>query len=102
DGIRDFHVTGVQTCALPIFSQAEKIVFPLVLCVLVGMLLPDAAPLIGMFAFGNLLRECGVVDRLADTTRNALINIVTIALGLTEIGRASCRERVYRSVSARP
>lgn len=64
-------------------SQAEKIVFPLVLCVLVGLLLPDAAPLIGMFAFGNLLRECGVVDRLADTTRNALINIVTIALGLT-------------------
>src|SRR5690554_1369913 len=64
-------------------SQAEKIVFPLVLCVLIGLLLPDAAPLIGMFAFGNLLRECGVVDRLADTTRNALINIVTIALGLT-------------------
>lgn len=64
-------------------GQVEKIVFPLVLCLLVGMLLPDAAPLIGMFAFGNLLRECGVVDRLADTSRNALINIVTIALGLT-------------------
>ncbi|MBU3057978.1 sodium ion-translocating decarboxylase subunit beta [Pseudomonas indica] len=64
-------------------SQAEKIVFPLVLCLLVGLLLPDAAPLVGMFAFGNLLRECGVVERLADTSRNALINIVTIALGLT-------------------
>lgn len=64
-------------------SQVEKIVFPLVLCLLVGLLLPDAAPLVGMFAFGNLLRECGVVDRLADTSRNALINIVTIALGLT-------------------
>lgn len=64
-------------------GQAEKIVFPLSLCLLVGLLLPDAAPLIGMFAFGNLLRECGVVDRLADTARNALINIVTIALGLT-------------------
>ncbi|EWC39786.1 sodium ion-translocating decarboxylase subunit beta [Pseudomonas stutzeri] len=64
-------------------SQTEKIVFPLVLCLLVGLLLPDAAPLVGMFAFGNLLRECGVVDRLADTSRNALINIVTIALGLT-------------------
>ena len=63
-------------------SQVEKIVFPLVLCLLVGLLLPDAAPLVGMFAFGNLLRECGVVDRLADTSRNALINIVTIALGL--------------------
>ncbi|MBU1329701.1 MAG: sodium ion-translocating decarboxylase subunit beta [Gammaproteobacteria bacterium] len=64
-------------------SQVEKIVFPLVLCLMIGMLLPDAAPLIGMFAFGNLLREAGVVERLADTSRNALINIVTIALGLT-------------------
>ncbi|MAB97489.1 MAG: glutaconyl-CoA decarboxylase subunit beta [Pseudomonadaceae bacterium] len=64
-------------------SQVEKIVFPLVLCLLVGMLLPDAAPLVGMFAFGNLLREAGVVERLADTSRNALINVVTICLGLT-------------------
>lgn len=64
-------------------GQAEKTVFPLMLALLVGLLLPDAAPLVGMFAFGNLLRECGVVDRLADTSRNALINIVTIALGLT-------------------
>lgn len=64
-------------------GQVEKIVFPLMLALLVGLLLPDAAPLVGMFAFGNLLRECGVVERLADTTRNALINIVTIALGLT-------------------
>ncbi len=64
-------------------SQVEKIVFPLVLCLLVGMLLPDAAPLVGMFAFGNLLLESGVVERLADTSRNALINIVTIFLGLT-------------------
>lgn len=64
-------------------GQAEKIVFPLVLCLLIGLLLPDAAPLVGMFAFGNLMRECGVVERLADTSRNALINIVTIGLGLT-------------------
>ncbi len=64
-------------------SQTEKIIFPLVLCLLIGMLLPDAAPLVGMFAFGNLMRESGVVERLADTSRNALINIVTIALGLT-------------------
>ena len=64
-------------------GQAEKIVFPLMLALMVGLLLPDAAPLVGMFAFGNLLREAGVVDRLADTSRNALINIVTIALGLT-------------------
>lgn len=64
-------------------GQAEKIIFPLVLCLLIGMLLPDAAPLVGMFAFGNLMRESGVVERLADTSRNALINIVTIGLGLT-------------------
>lgn len=64
-------------------GPVEKTVFPIMLALLIGLLLPDAAPLIGMFAFGNLLRECGVVDRLADTTRNALINIVTIALGLT-------------------
>ncbi|MBF6624135.1 MAG: sodium ion-translocating decarboxylase subunit beta [Pseudomonas stutzeri] len=64
-------------------GHVEKIIFPLMLALLIGMLLPDAAPLVGMFAFGNLLRECGVVDRLADTTRNALINIVTILLGLT-------------------
>ena len=63
-------------------GKTEKIIFPLVLLLLISLLLPDAAPLIGMFCFGNLMRECGVVERLADTTRNALINIVTIALGL--------------------
>ncbi len=63
-------------------SQVERIVFPLLLLLLVAFLLPSAAPLLGMFCFGNLMRECGVVDRLADTTRNALINIVTIMLGL--------------------
>jgi oxaloacetate decarboxylase beta subunit len=63
-------------------SSAEKIVFPLTLLVLVALLLPDAAPLLGMFCFGNLMRECGVVDRLSNTTQNALINVVTIFLGL--------------------
>lgn len=63
-------------------SRLEKIVFPLVLLVLVAMFLPDAAPLLGMFCFGNLMRECGVVERLTDTAQNALINIVTIVLGL--------------------
>ncbi len=63
-------------------SKAEKIVFPLTLLVLVAMLLPDAAPLLGMFCFGNLMKECGVVSRLSDTVQNALINIVTIFLGL--------------------
>ncbi|GGI92664.1 sodium ion-translocating decarboxylase subunit beta [Halopseudomonas pertucinogena] len=71
----------VMTQLRPV-SQVEKIIFPLVLLLLISLLLPDAAPLIGMFCLGNLMRECGVVERLADTTRNALINIVTIALGL--------------------
>lgn len=63
-------------------TKAEKIVFPILLLLLVALLLPSAAPLIGMLAFGNLMRECGVVDRLSDTTQNALINTVTIFLGL--------------------
>lgn len=63
-------------------SKTEKIVFPIVLLLLVAMFLPSAAPLLGMFCFGNLMRECGVVDRLSDTSQNALINIVTIFLGL--------------------
>jgi oxaloacetate decarboxylase beta subunit len=64
-------------------TKAERIIFPLVLLLLVALLLPSAAPLIGMLAFGNLMRECGVVDRLSDTTQNALINTVTIFLGLS-------------------
>ncbi len=64
-------------------SKLEKIVFPLLLLILVALFLPDAAPLLGMFCFGNLMRECGVVERLSDTAQNALINIVTIVLGLS-------------------
>ena len=63
-------------------GKVEKIVFPLLLLLLVAFMLPDAAPLLGMFCFGNLMRESGVVDRLSDTTQNALINVVTIFLGL--------------------
>jgi oxaloacetate decarboxylase beta subunit len=63
-------------------SQTEKMIFPLVLLMLVALMVPSAAPLLGMFCFGNLMRECGVVDRLSDTTQNALINITTIFLGL--------------------
>ncbi len=64
-------------------TKLEKILFPIVLLILVALLLPDAAPLLGMFCFGNLMRECGVVDRLSDTAQNALINVVTIFLGLS-------------------
>lgn len=64
-------------------SNREKILFPIILLLLVALLLPDAAPLLGMFCFGNLMRVSGVVERLSDTTQNALINIVTIVLGLS-------------------
>lgn len=64
-------------------SKREKIAFPIVVLIAVALFLPDAAPLLGMFCFGNLMRECGVVERLSDTAQNALINIVTIFLGLS-------------------
>lgn len=63
-------------------SRAEKICFPLTVLILVALFLPSAAPLLGMFCFGNLMKECGVVERLSDTAQNALINTVTIFLGL--------------------
>lgn len=64
-------------------GRREKIVFPVCLLILVALFLPAAAPLLGMFCLGNLMRECGVVNRLSDTAQNALINIVTIFLGLS-------------------
>ncbi len=64
-------------------NKLEKIIFPISITLLCALLLPDAAPLISMLMFGNLMKECGVVNRLSDTTQNALINIVTIALGLS-------------------
>ena len=73
-------------------SKAERIIFPLVLLLLVALLLPSAAPLLGMLCFGNLMRECGVVDRLSNTTQNALINIVTIFLGLAVGSKLSAEQ----------
>lgn len=73
-------------------ARREKIMFPLIALTLCVLLLPSAAPLIGFFMFGNLMRECGVVDRLSDTTRNALINIVTIFLGLGVGSKLSASE----------
>lgn len=64
-------------------SKLEKICFPIVVSVLCILLLPSVAPLIGMLMLGNLFRESGVVERLTDTAQNAMINIVTIFLGLT-------------------
>lgn len=73
----------IRMVQLRTVSKREKILFPAVLLLLVALLLPDAAPLLGMFCFGNLMRESGVVERLSDTVQNALINIVTIFLGLS-------------------
>ena len=64
-------------------SKLEKILFPVIVTVLVSLLLPDAAPLIGMLMLGNLMRESGVVSRLSNTAQNELMNIITICLGMT-------------------
>ncbi|WP_096087745.1 sodium ion-translocating decarboxylase subunit beta [Agaribacterium haliotis] len=74
---------NIEMVQLRVVSKRERIVFPIILLILVALVLPDAVPLLGMFCFGNLMRECGVVDRLSDTAQNALINIVTIFLGLS-------------------
>ena len=73
----------VKMTQLRTVSKTEKIIFPVVVTIFVVLLVPDTAPLIGMLMLGNLFRECGVTDRLSDTAQNALINIVTIALGLS-------------------
>jgi sodium ion-translocating decarboxylase beta subunit len=64
-------------------STREKILFPLIASVLIIIMVPAVAPLMGMFMFGNFMRECGQVKRLAETSQNALMNIVTIFLGLS-------------------
>jgi len=73
----------IEMAQLRIVSRQEKIIFPLILLVLSILLLPSATPLIGMFCLGNLMRECGVVERLSKTSQNELINVVTIFLGLS-------------------
>ncbi|WP_045175801.1 sodium ion-translocating decarboxylase subunit beta [Anaerocellum danielii] len=73
-------------------SKLEKIVFPIAVTIIVSLLLPSVAPLIGMLMLGNLFRECGVVERLSDTAQNALINIITIFLGLS-VGATATADR---------
>ena len=70
-------------------SKKERILFPIVVIILTGLLLPAAIPLLGMLMFGNLLRECGVTERLSKTAQNDLNNIVVIFLGLTVGAKAS-------------
>ena len=64
-------------------SKTEKIIFPIVVALVVILLLPSTAPLIGCLMLGNLWRECGVTERLSDTVQNALMNIVTVFLGIS-------------------
>lgn len=64
-------------------SKTEKIIFPIIITTIVALVLPDAAPLIGCLMLGNLMKECGVVDRLSKTAQNELMNIVVIFLGLS-------------------
>ena len=64
-------------------SKTERVLFPIIVTVIVGFMLPSAAALVGMLMLGNLVRESGVVDRLSKTAQNELINIVTIFLGVT-------------------
>jgi len=73
----------VKMSQLRVVSKTEKIIFPIAVTIFVVLLIPDTAPLIGMLMLGNLFRESGVTDRLSDTAQNALINIVTIPLGLS-------------------
>ncbi len=73
----------VEMTQLREVSKLERIVFPVIVTIVVCLLLPSVAPLIGMLMLGNLFRESGVVERLSDTAQNALINIVTIFLATT-------------------
>ena len=79
----------IKMTALRTVSKTEKILFPIVVTVVVGLIVPDAVPLVGCLMFGNLLNVCGVTDRLSKTAQNELMNIVTIFLGITVGATAS-------------
>lgn len=76
-------------------SKTEKVCFPIVVSILCILLLPSVAPLIGMLMLGNLFKECGVVERLSNTAQNAMINVVTIFLGVT-VGATANAEAFLR------
>ena len=79
----------IKMTALRTVSKTEKILFPIVVTFVVGLIVPDAVPLVGCLMFGNLLNVCGVTDRLSKTAQNELMNIVTIFLGITVGATAS-------------
>ena len=73
-------------------SKRTKILFPIVVTVIVGLVAPDAVVLIGFLMFGNLIRECGVLNSLSETAQNVLANLITILLGITIASRMSAEE----------
>ena len=73
-------------------SKTEKIIFPIIVAMFVILLLPSTAPLVGCLMLGNLWRECGVTERLSDTVQNALMNIVTVFLGIS-VGATTAADR---------
>ena len=77
-------------------SQTEKVLFPIVVTAVVGLIVPDALPLVGCLMFGNLLNVCGVTDRLSKTAQNELMNIVTIFLGIS-VGATASADNFLRS-----
>ena len=79
-------------------SKTEKVLFPMMLLVITILLLPPAAPLIGMLAFGNFVKQCGVVERLSKTMENELMNIVSILLSLG-VGSQMTPEKIINSKS---
>lgn len=76
-------------------SKKEKILFPIIVTIIVSLIVPPAATLVGMLMLGNVFRECGVVGRLEDTAKNALINIITIFLGVT-VGATATAEQFLK------
>ena len=77
-------------------SKTEKIIFPIVVTLVVALLVPSAGALVGMLMFGNLLKESGVCDRLVDTAQNALMNIVTIFLGIS-VGATTTADNILNA-----
>ena len=74
-------------------SKTEKIIFPIAVTLIIGSLIPSAAPLVGMLMLGNLFKESGVVSRLVDTAQNAMMNIITIFLGIS-VGATTKADKV--------
>ena len=85
----------IRMTALRQVSKTEKILFPIVVTFVVGLIIPDAVPLVGCLMFGNLLNACGVTDRLSKTAQNEMMNIVTIFLGIS-VGATASAENFLR------